>query len=81
MRITAVCTLALVLATAAPAAAAPELKTDDDKTLYALGLVIARNLDRFTLSEAELQAVQAGLTDGVLHRTPQVELETWGPRI
>ena len=44
-----------VLVTAAPLyAGGPELKTDDDKTLYALGLAMSRNLATFTLTPAEL---------------------------
>ena len=44
-----------VLAVAAPACAAgPEPKTDDEKTLYALGLALARNVGPFNLTEKEL---------------------------
>jgi FKBP-type peptidyl-prolyl cis-trans isomerase FkpA len=62
-------------------AASPELKTEDQKTLYALGLAISRNLGGFTLSEAELDVVKAGLTDGVLNHKAQVDLQTYGPKI
>lgn len=72
--------LALLVAVGAPAAA-QELKTEDQKTLYALGLVISRNLASFNLSAAELEAVKAGMTDGVLRKEPRVPLETWGPKI
>jgi len=74
-----VCMLSLALA--GPVAAAPELKTDDQKTLYALGVVISRSLATFTLSEAELEVVKAGLTDGVLAKEPKVDLQTFGPKI
>jgi FKBP-type peptidyl-prolyl cis-trans isomerase FkpA len=71
-----------VLATAAPLfAAGPELKTDDDKTLYALGLAMSRNLATFTLTPAELDLVVAGLTDGVLNREKKADLDTYGPKI
>ena len=71
-----------VLVAAAPArAGGPEPKTDDEKTLYALGLALARNVGPFTLTEKELDLVKAGLTDGVLNRKPQVDLETFGPKI
>jgi FKBP-type peptidyl-prolyl cis-trans isomerase FkpA len=62
-------------------AASPELKTEDQKTLYALGLAISRNLGAFTLSEAELDVVKAGLTDGVLNHKALVDLQTYGPKI
>jgi FKBP-type peptidyl-prolyl cis-trans isomerase len=60
---------------------APELATDDDKTIYALGLVLARNVGDFHLSEAELGVLEQGLRDGVLGREPRVALEEWGPKV
>ena len=74
--------LALVLgaALAAPALA-QELKTDEQKTLYALGLILSQNLASFNLGEADLDAVKAGITDGVLKKDPKVPLSEWGPRI
>ena len=72
----------LVLATVpAGRAVAQELKTDDQKTLYALGLVISQNLAAFNLSAAELETLKAGLTDGVLHKERKVELQQYGPKI
>jgi FKBP-type peptidyl-prolyl cis-trans isomerase FkpA len=62
-------------------AAGPELKTDDQKTLYALGLAMSRNLGIFNLTEAELELVKAGLTDGVLNREAKVDLNTFGPKL
>ena len=61
--------------------AAVELKTDDQKTLYALGLVMSDNLTSFNLSEGDLELVKAGLTDGVLKRTRQVDLAVYGPKL
>ena len=73
---------ALVLITVAAAGAAgPELKSDDQKTLYALGLVISQNLTSFNLNATELEAVLAGISDGVLKKDYKVELQTYGPKI
>ena len=73
---------ALVLITVAAAGAAgPELKTDDQKTLYALGLVISQNLSSFNLNATELDAVLAGVTDGVLKKEYKVDVQTYGPKI
>lgn len=58
-----------------------ELKTDQEKTIYALGLVISDNIGEFHLSEAEIEILKAGLTDGALKRSRKVELETFGPKI
>ena len=52
------------------------------KTLYALGLAIAQSLDVFQLSEAELQNVVNGLTDGVLKRpTKGIALDAFKAKI
>jgi FKBP-type peptidyl-prolyl cis-trans isomerase FkpA/FKBP-type peptidyl-prolyl cis-trans isomerase FklB len=63
------------------AAAGPELTTEDQKTIYALGLAISQSLASFKLSAAELELLQAGLADGVLAREPKIVLETYGPKI
>jgi len=55
--------------------------SEADKTLYALGLVISRNLMGFKLSAAELGVVEQGLSDGVLGKTPKVDIETYGPKL
>jgi len=60
-------------------AGAPQ--TEDQKTLYALGLAEARRLQVFSLTKEELAQVQQGLSDGVTGAKPQVELETYGPKI
>ncbi len=54
-------------APAAPKAEAkkPEAKLDDQKTLYGVGLAIARSLDTFALTPAELDTVLRGVRDGV----------------
>jgi FKBP-type peptidyl-prolyl cis-trans isomerase FkpA len=67
--------------TAPPAAAQAELKTDEQKTLYALGLVLAQNLATFALSPADLEIVKAGLTDGVTSKDKKVDLQAYGPKI
>ena len=73
---------ALVLITVAAAGAAgPELKTEDQKTLYALGLVISQNLSSFNLNATELDAVLAGISDGVLKKDYKVEVQTYAPKI
>src|SRR2546428_1052190 len=74
--------VALVLtAVAAAGAAGPDLKTEDQKTLYALGLVISQNLSSFNLNPAELEAVLAGVSDGVLKKDSKVDVQTYGPKI
>ncbi|MBI3629868.1 MAG: FKBP-type peptidyl-prolyl cis-trans isomerase [Candidatus Rokubacteria bacterium] len=81
MRTLVTCTFVLLLAGAALAADGPELKTEEDKTLYALGQALSRSLGSFSLTEAELAQVEAGLADGVLHRDSKVDMDTYGPKI
>ena len=71
----------LCLGTTAAFAAAPEPTTDEQKTLYALGLAISQSLGAFSLSEPELDLVKSGITDGVFKKTPKVDLQTFGPKI
>jgi len=73
----------LLLVTGAPgvSAAQPELKTEEQKTLYALGLVLAQNLASFALSPADLEIVKAGLADGVANKEKKVDLQAYGPKI
>jgi FKBP-type peptidyl-prolyl cis-trans isomerase FkpA/FKBP-type peptidyl-prolyl cis-trans isomerase FklB len=71
----------LAVALASGSAGAVELKTDEQKTLYALGLAIGNNLSIFNLSPAELELVSAGLADGVTHKKPEVDLQAYGPKI
>src|SRR5437867_290780 len=71
--------IVLLLGTAAHAAP-PEPETEEQKTLYALGIAMSHNLAVFGLSEAELEVVQAGLTDGVLKRAQKVDFKIYGPK-
>lgn len=74
----------------APVAATPKkkvssykpvrLKTEEDKTLYGLGLVIARQLQVFKLSPKELQIVRQGMYDGVKGRKPKVDFTVYSKK-
>jgi len=76
--------LLAVLTAAACAKAAsrePDPTTEEQKTLYALGLFLSDNISVFNLSEAELGYVKAGLADGVLRRARKVELAAYAPKL
>jgi FKBP-type peptidyl-prolyl cis-trans isomerase FkpA/FKBP-type peptidyl-prolyl cis-trans isomerase FklB len=62
-------------------AADPELKSEEQKTLYAVGIALSRSLFPFGLTEAEMEQVKAGLMDGVLGRAPRVDLQVYGAKI
>jgi len=68
---------------AAPAQATPAppaAMTDEEKTLYALGLVMQRSLRQFDLTAGEMEIIGRALRDAAAG-TPAVELTEWGPRI
>ena len=58
----------------------PPLTTDDEKTVYALGLMMGQSIAPFNLSPAELEIVKRALTDSAGGK-PALELSEWGPKI
>jgi FKBP-type peptidyl-prolyl cis-trans isomerase FkpA len=59
-----------------------ELKTEDEKTIYAIGHMLGKNaLGPMKLTPAELEIVQRGLTDSVTGKTPAVPLDTYLPKV
>ena len=74
--------ISLIAIGACSVAAKPvDLKTDDDKTLYALGVLMSRNLEAFSLTEQEIQLVKMGLEDGALNKPTQVDAEKMGDSV
>jgi FKBP-type peptidyl-prolyl cis-trans isomerase FkpA len=63
------------------AGAETRLTSEDDKTLYALGLLISRSLDSFALTPKELQVVKEGIEDGARNKPAAVDLDTYGPKV
>ena len=55
--------------------------SEEQKTIYALGLQIARMVSVFNFSPAELELLSTGIKDGVLSNTPAVSLEAYEPKI
>ncbi len=60
--------------------AKPAPMTEEQKTIYALGLSIAHSISRFDLSPAELDIVKKAMTDAAADK-PAVDIETYGPKI
>jgi FKBP-type peptidyl-prolyl cis-trans isomerase len=71
---------ALLFALVGPAHAA-DPQTEDQKTFYALGLALSRNLATFDLTEEELGFVTQGMEDGVTKKTPKVDAQAYQPKI
>jgi FKBP-type peptidyl-prolyl cis-trans isomerase len=65
-----------------PAAAqSGALTTDDDKTLYAVGLVLGQQVSDFKFTASEVDIVAQGFKDSVLGAEPKAALDEYGPRI
>ncbi len=60
---------------------AAEPQTDDQKTLYAIGIALSQQLQVFALTEEELAFINAGIADGVMQRPSKVEMQVFGPKI
>ncbi len=60
--------------------APPKEMTDEQKTIYALGLSLARSVKQFDLSAAEIEIVHHALLDANAKK-PAVDIDTWGPKI
>ena len=54
--------------------------TDEQKTIYALGLSIYRSIAPFDLSPAEVDIVKRAMTDAAAGK-PAIELNDWGPKL
>jgi len=57
------------------------LETDEQKTFYALGLLLGDNVKVFDLKPEDLAIVKAGMTDAVTGAIPQVDIDTFGPKV
>jgi len=73
--------MTLIALTMATPAVSAELETDDQKTMYALGQMIASQLASFALTADELEFFKAGLIDGVLGNDSKIDIDTYRPKI
>ncbi len=62
-------------------AAGPKLESENEKTIYTLGMAMAKNVSVLNLTEAEVDAMLAGFKDEALHRPARVPFETYQPKI
>ena len=56
-------------------------ETEEQKTLYAIGLIIARQLGVFNLAPGELDWVKAGLTDAATGGKPAVDVAAYNDKV
>ena len=78
-----VATLVIPAACAKQQPPPPKLATDDEKTLYALGVILSArsNLDAFALTPQEMEIVKLGLEDSALGKPEAVDAEKFGQNV
>ena len=54
--------------------------TDEEKTIYAVGLSLSQNIAPLKLTPAEIEIVKQAMSDAAANK-PAVQLEEWGPKI
>lgn len=57
------------------------LSSEDDKTVYTLGVILGRNAEQFKLTPAQIAIAKEGFADAAAGKKPQVELATYGPKV
>ncbi|MDB5799533.1 MAG: peptidylprolyl cis-trans isomerase, FKBP-type [Rhodocyclales bacterium] len=72
--------IAVICALSAVASSAADM-TEEQKTVYAIGAIMGKQVSVFNLSPAELELVKKGLTDAVKGGKMAVELETYMPKV
>jgi FKBP-type peptidyl-prolyl cis-trans isomerase len=72
--------LALTLGLAAPASSQAKPETEEQKTVYAIGVALAQSLQPYYLTPDEVKLVEQGLVDGLANK-PQVELKDYRPKL
>ena len=56
-------------------------QNEEQKTLYAVGMIMGRQLSVFNLTPAEFETVKLGLADAVSGRAPAVELSAYSDKV
>ncbi len=58
-----------------------KLKTEDDKTFYAMGFMLGSNLQRLNLNDHELSTLYKGIVASAKGDKAEVEMQTFQPKI
>ena len=54
--------------------------TDEEKTIYAVGLSLSQNIAPLSLTPAEIEIVKQAMSDAAAGK-PAIKIEEWGPKI
>jgi len=55
--------------------------SEEQKIFYALGQIMARQMNVFSMTPAELELVKQGMTDSVERREPAIDMDVYGPKV
>jgi FKBP-type peptidyl-prolyl cis-trans isomerase FkpA len=58
-----------------------EFANDDERIIYALGVVLAQNIAELNLTENEFDVAAEGMRDVIRGADPRIEMEVYGPQI
>lgn len=58
-----------------------DLKSEDDKTFYAMGFMLGSNLQRLSLNDHELSALYKGIVASATNKKSEVDMQTYQPKI
>lgn len=70
-----------MIAVPAARAQSPQLSTDEDRTLYTLGVLLARNIASLELTPQEVELVKAGVEDGALDKPTAVDVDKFSDNV
>lgn len=56
-------------------------RSEEEKVLYALGLMLSQQIAPFDFGAEELEVIREGFTDGALGRDAEVDLSAYGPKV
>src|SRR5688572_1261760 len=73
--------MALTFLCLASTAFAQTPKTEDEKTIYSLGVMMGKDMGQLSLTKGELEMLKRGLTDGATNGKTLVNVDEYRPKI
>jgi len=75
------CSCVIAMALVVPGASIAEPKTDDEKTVYYLGVILSKNLSDFALTPSEQAQVIEGIRAGLAGDATELDAAEWDPKL
>jgi len=67
--------------TATPSATPAPLQTEDQKVVYALGVMMGKNVANLNFTPEELELLKRGISDAGVGKKPEIEIDAYLPKI